>query len=64
MIVSKLEGAAFDRILTDKALGKNTHRAQLQELLRFVRGDDTVVLHSMDRLARSPDELKNSTNLH
>ena len=33
-------------------------RPQLSELIDFVREDDTVVVHSMDRLARNLDDLR------
>ncbi|MDQ0678909.1 DNA invertase Pin-like site-specific DNA recombinase [Arthrobacter pascens] len=33
-------------------------RPQLTELLRFARDGDTVVVHSMDRLARNLDDLR------
>jgi len=47
-----------DRIFTDKASGKDTQRPQLDALLTFVRDGDTVVVHSMDRLARNLDDLR------
>ena len=45
-------------IFTDKASAKDTDRPQLNELLRFVRGGDAVIVHSMDRLARNLDDLR------
>lgn len=54
----QLEGIQVDRIFTDKASGKDTQRPQLDMLLDFVREDDTVVVHSMDRLARNLDNLR------
>ncbi len=48
-----------DKVFSDKASGKNTERAGLQECLGYVRAGDTLVVASMDRLARSlPDLLK------
>ena len=41
-------------MFTDKASGKDTRRPELERLLAFVREGDTVVVHSMDRLARNP----------
>ncbi|MGR9731497.1 recombinase family protein, partial [Escherichia coli] len=38
--------------------GKDTQRPQLDVLLSFVREGDTVVVHSMDRLARNLDDLR------
>ena len=42
----------------DKASGKDTERPALETLLTFVREGDTVVVHSMDRLARNLDDLR------
>jgi len=54
----QLEGVAVDRVFTDKASGKDTKRPELDRLLAFVREGDTVVVHSMDRLARNLDDLR------
>jgi DNA invertase Pin-like site-specific DNA recombinase len=54
----QLEAVQVDRVFTDKASGKDTHRPQLDTLLAFVRDGDTVVVHSMDRLARNLDDLR------
>lgn len=47
----QLDGLVLDRLFTDKASGRDTARPQLAELLSFARDGDTVVAHSMDRLA-------------
>ncbi|EPD3054338.1 recombinase family protein [Proteus mirabilis] len=47
----QLEGVQVARVFTDKASGKDTQRPELERLLAFVREGDTVVVHSMDRLA-------------
>ena len=54
----QLEGQVLDRAFTDKASGRDTARPQLLELLGFARDGDTVVVHSMDRLARNLDDLR------
>lgn len=54
----QLEDIPVDRIFTDKASGKDVRRPQLEDLMGFVRADDTVVVHSMDRLARNLDDLR------
>lgn len=54
----QLEGAQVGRVFTDKASGKDTLRPELERLLAFVREGDTVVVHSMDRLARNLDDLR------
>ena len=38
--------------------GKDTARPKLDELIAFVRDGDTVLVHSMDRLARNLDDLR------
>jgi len=54
----QLDGIQVDRTFTDKASGKDVHREQLDELITFVRTGDTVIVHSMDRLARNLDDLR------
>ena len=54
----QLEHVEVNKIFTDKASGKDTERPQLDALLSFVREGDTVVVHSMDRLARNLDDLR------
>lgn len=54
----QLDGIPVDRVFADKISGKNTHRPSLEELLEYVRAGDTVVVHSMDRLARNLDDLR------
>jgi DNA invertase Pin-like site-specific DNA recombinase len=54
----QLEGLELDRTFTDHASGKDAKRPQLEELLNFVRTGDTVIVHSMDRLARNLDDLR------
>ncbi|WP_104112102.1 recombinase family protein [Arthrobacter sp. N199823] len=47
-----------DRLFSEKVSGKNTNdRAQLQEMLIYVRDGDTVRVKSPDRLARSTTDL-------
>ncbi|MUI52302.1 recombinase family protein, partial [Pseudomonas aeruginosa] len=48
----QLEQVEVGKLFTDKASGKDTQRPQLEAMLGFVREGDTVVVHSMDRLAR------------
>jgi len=54
----QLDGIQLDRIFTDKASGKDVQRPQLEQLIAYVREGDTVVVHSMDRLARNLDDLR------
>ena len=54
----QLENIEVNRVFTDKASGKNAQRAELEALMRFVRAGDTVIVHSLDRLARNLDDLR------
>src|SRR5215208_1421970 len=54
----QLEGLELDRTFVDHASGKDAKRPQLEELLNFVRTGDTVIVHSMDRLAGNLDDLR------
>ena len=54
----QLEQVEVNKVFTDKASGKDTERPALEELLSFVREGDTIVVHSMDRLARNLDDLR------
>jgi DNA invertase Pin-like site-specific DNA recombinase len=38
--------------------GKDTARPELEAIIRYVRDGDTIVVHSMDRLARNLDDLR------
>jgi DNA invertase Pin-like site-specific DNA recombinase len=49
----QLDGIPIDKSFVDKASGKDTQRPQLQSALEYCREGDTLVVHSMDRLARS-----------
>jgi DNA invertase Pin-like site-specific DNA recombinase len=48
----------LNKIFTDKASGKDVDRPQLEAMLSFIREGDTVIVHSMDRLARNLDDLR------
>lgn len=54
----QLDGIDLDRVFTDAASGKDTDRPQLHSLLAYAREGDTIVVHSMDRLARNVDDLR------
>jgi DNA invertase Pin-like site-specific DNA recombinase len=53
----QLDGVALDITFEDKVSGATTDRPQLQEMLRHVRKGDTLHIHSIDRLARSLEDL-------
>lgn len=53
-----MEGLTLDNAFIDTVSGKDIKRPQLNALLNYVRDGDTVVVHSMDRLARNLDDLR------
>ena len=56
--VRQLDGIELDRVFTDHISGATRNRPALEDLRRYVREGDTVVVHSMDRLARNLDDLR------
>jgi len=54
----QLEGLQFDKTFVDNASGKDVQRPQLDAMLSYVREGDTIVVHSMDRLARNLNDLR------
>lgn len=54
----QLEGVEVDKLFEDKASGKSANRPQLVAALDYVREGDTLVVHSMDRLARNLEDLR------
>jgi len=53
----QLEGVEIDKVYTDKASGKDTNRPKLTEVIDYLRDGDTLIVHSMDRLARNTEDL-------
>ena len=54
----QLPGESFDKEFEDKASAKDVKRPQLQAMIEFIREGDTVVVHSIDRLARNLADLE------
>lgn len=54
----QLDGITLEKVFEDKASGKSTDRPALLECLNFIREGDTLIVHSMDRLARNLDDLR------
>lgn len=54
----QLDGLTLDKRFEDKASGKDTHRPQLKAALDYLRDGDVLVVHSIDRLARSLADLE------
>jgi DNA invertase Pin-like site-specific DNA recombinase len=53
----QLEGMELDKKFIDYASGKSTNRPELQKMLDYIREDDSVYVHSIDRLARNIKDL-------
>lgn len=56
-IERQLDGIDVDKLFTDKASGKDTKRPKLAAALEYLREGDTLLVHSMDRLARNAEDL-------
>ena len=54
----QLDGMSFDQEFADQLSGKDVDRPGLIEAIKYVRQGDTLVVHSMDRLARNLDDLR------
>jgi DNA invertase Pin-like site-specific DNA recombinase len=54
----QLDGIKLDKVFTDKASGRDTKRPQLAAALEYVRDGDTLIVHSLDRLARNVEDLR------
>lgn len=54
----QLDQIQLDNLFIDHASGRSSSRPQLDALLAFVREGDTVLVHSMDRLARNLTHLR------
>jgi DNA invertase Pin-like site-specific DNA recombinase len=54
----QLDGVELDKVFIDKASGKDTSRPALARAIDYLRDGDTLVVHSMDRLARNLEDLR------
>ncbi len=52
------QGVQLDRVFSDHCSGKNTERPGLIECLSYIRSEDTLHVHSIDRLARTVMDLE------
>lgn len=52
-----LQIGKVDKLFAEKISGKDTERPELQKLLNYVRAGDTVIITSIDRLARNALDL-------
>ena len=49
----------IDNWFYEKVSAKDTNRPELKRMIEFARVDDTIYIHSLDRLARSTKDLLN-----
>lgn len=59
----KLKAENVDIIFEDKLSGKDTNRPKFQELLKYIRKGDIVVVTELDRLGRNNKELTETMDL-
>lgn len=59
---NEFDGYSLDETFIDYASGKDTNRPELQAALKHLRKGDTLLVHSMDRLARNLIDLKTLVN--
>lgn len=52
-----LQSYAIDKWFIEKVSGKSTDRPKLQEMLEYIREDDTVYVGEFSRLGRSTSDL-------
>ena len=53
----QLEGLQLDRVFEEKASARTADRPVLNEMLRFIRDGDEVLVHDISRLARNIEDL-------
>jgi DNA invertase Pin-like site-specific DNA recombinase len=54
----QLDGVQVDKVIEDHCSGKDQLRPGLAQVMEFAREGDTIVVHSMDRLARNLSDLR------
>jgi DNA invertase Pin-like site-specific DNA recombinase len=54
----QLEGIPLDKVFIDYASAASLDRIKLQIMIEYAREDDIIIVHSMDRLARTVSDLK------
>lgn len=55
----QLEGVSVHKKFIDYASGSTMKRPELEKMMEYAREDDTIVIHSMDRLGRNIRDLRN-----
>jgi DNA invertase Pin-like site-specific DNA recombinase len=55
----QLQGIQLDKVFIEHASGSSIKRPQLDAMINYVRDDDIIYVHSLDRLARNLKDLRN-----
>jgi len=58
----QLLGLQLDKSFIDKVSAKASYRPQLELMLEYIRQDDEIYVHSMDRLARDSKTINSLVN--
>ncbi len=58
----QLEGINLDKKFIEFASGKSVDRPMLRDMINYVREDDVIMVHSMDRMARNLRDLRNTVD--
>ena len=61
--IDKLKEYGCEKIYTDVISGSKVDRKELNEMLKYVREGDTVIVYRLDRLGRSLKDLINLINI-
>jgi DNA invertase Pin-like site-specific DNA recombinase len=60
--IDALNNYGVEKIFSEKITGKKIDRPQLQEMLKYLRENDTVVVWKLDRIGRSMKDLIDIVN--
>lgn len=55
--IEALNKYSIDKWFTEKVRAKDANRPELKSMIEFARENDTIYIHSLDRLARSTKDL-------
>ena len=59
----QLDGLVLDRVFEEKASAKNVQRPGYEACMQYLRQGDTLIVHSMDRLARNLVDLRRTVQM-
>ena len=59
----QLVGLEIDKMFDDFCSGKNVERPQFTAMMQYLRDGDTLHVHSLDRLGRNMNDLRNTIEI-